>query len=77
MDYILIKNENDKYSKWIIDDDNEWYYNISLSSNRSIVSAIGKNKIQKENEIKKSNIVKPCKEKYEFAFASFRILNLE
>lgn len=78
---IKIKNENNKYSDWVIDYKEEYkdklYYCISLSSNRSIISHISKDKIFWEKDIMYSDIIKPIKETFKFAFAAFRSINID
>lgn len=74
---ILILNEKGKYSAWVIEDEFEKYYNISLSSNRAIISAISKKKIYWKDNVMYSDYTKKIKEIYNFAFASFRIIKMD
>lgn len=74
MEYILIRNEKDKYSKWVVNDYDEKRkcFHIALNDDKSIISTIGENKIEQREDGKYySDIVKPIKEKFNFAFTSF------
>ena len=42
LDTVYILNEQGNYSKWIVEEEFEKHYNISLSKDRSIISAISK-----------------------------------
>jgi hypothetical protein len=74
--YLNIKNETGKYSKWVIVDEEELYYNIELLSDRSIISSVSKSKIYKKNDSLYSNATKNIKEKFDFAFIAFGIIRL-
>lgn len=76
MESIFIKNELGKYSKWdVYDYDSERdCYHIELSTDKAVISSIGKSKIIEKDGKYYSEIEKPIEEKFDIAFTSFRTI---
>ena len=77
MEYILIRNEDGNYSKWVVYDYDikRDCYHIALDKNKAIISSIGKSKIIEKDGKFYSDDMKINKEKYDFAFTSFGTIN--
>jgi len=71
---VYIKNEKGTYSKWVVEEELDKHYNISLTQDRAIISALSKSKIYEIDGKFYSDHVKEIKERFKFAFASFRTI---
>lgn len=77
MEIIKILADDNLYKNWVIEEELEQHFNISLCSNRAIISAIGKNKIYIKDGKMYSDIPKSIESKFPFAFAAFRTINMD